>query len=89
MLHRLGEPALATTFIAGCAETAIGLNELALYDPRWNVAELQLTLRAELGDAAYTEAWTRGGSMTTDEVVAFSIAEMRRTQGRFAREATS
>jgi len=88
VLQRLGQPALATTFIAGCAETTIGLNEIALHDPRWNVAELQVTLRAELGDAAYAEAWARGASMTPDDVVAFSIAEMRRTQEQFAAQVT-
>jgi predicted ATPase/class 3 adenylate cyclase len=86
ILLDLGECQLAATLLGGGTHTSIATNDIAENDPRWNLVDVRTRLRAELGDAAYDNAWSRGAEMPTEPFVAYAIAEMRRVRQRLSSE---
>jgi hypothetical protein len=73
ILARVGRPEAAVSLLA--AEKARS-EEIGQRQP-WLVADSESTverLRAELGEAAFTEAWEKGASLSFDEAVAFALS---------------
>jgi len=74
---------LASARIAGEANT------VADTDPRWNAAELRETLRGRIGRDEYDRIWNRVAAMSTEQIVAEGLAEMRRVRAELATERES
>jgi hypothetical protein len=84
----LGHDAAAVMLLAS-ARIAGEANTVADTDPRWKAAELRETLRGRIGGDEYDRIWSRVAAMSTEQIVAEGLAEMRRVRAELATERES
>ena len=84
----LGHDAAAVMLLAS-ARIAGEANTVADTDPRWKAAELRETLRGRIGRDEYDRIWNRVAAMSTEQIVAEGLAEMRRVRAELATERES
>ena len=89
ILTDLEELATAATLLGGGTHTSIATNDIAEYDPRWNLGAARERLRAGLGDDTYDSAWRRGVEMPTEDFIEFALAELRRVRADLRSEPDS
>jgi hypothetical protein len=77
---------MAATLLGGGTHTSIATNDIAEYDPRWNLSALRERLRAGLGDGPYEAAWRRGAEMPAEEFIEYALAELRRVRADLSSE---